>query len=125
MFEDPVSELPEGAAWLGNWLPFVQEVASPRLSTVSSDQEAAENRKPGGGSGLYVVVAENYGKVLEPVERLSSRLFWLAIYATLFFVVVALLMWLMVLRMLRESNNRLIRSFTGGDSTIRGTSDST
>ena len=125
MFEDPVSELPEGAAWLGNWLPFVQEVASPRLSTVSSDQEAAENRNPGGGSGLYVVVAENYGKVLEPVERLSSRLFWLAIYATLFFVVVALLMWLMVLRMLRESNNRLIRSFTGGDSTIRGTSDST
>ena len=56
-------------------------------------------------------------------DLLSSRMFWLAIYAPLFFVIIALLMWLFVLRMLRESNNRLGRSFSGGDSTFRSAVD--
>ena len=122
-FEDPVSRIPEGSGYNRNWIASVQPVALRRFDGIKSDDEnvSASSRK---SSGLYVVVAEDYGDVLEPVDELSSRLFWLAIYATLFFLVVALLMWLLVLRMLRESNNRLIRSFSASDSSFRSSADS-
>ena len=124
-FSDPVCEIPEGATYDKNWIASLQPVASPQLlSDKSSDANDPPKAIADKGSGLFVVVVEDYGLVLKPVNRLSSRLFWLAIYATLFFLVVALLMWLLVLRMLRESNSRLIRSFSGGDSSFRSSSDS-
>ena len=76
-------------------------------------------------SNLFVLVAENYDSVITPVAKLSNSLFWLAVYATVFFVFVALAMWILVIRMLRESNSPLARNFAAaGDSTYRsGVSD--
>ena len=39
MFLDPVSELPQGKSYSGNWLACVQAVASPRLSTIAAAEE--------------------------------------------------------------------------------------
>ena len=124
-FVDPMSELPEAASYGDDSIASIQPVASPRfaLPPRSNSAETA-NSNTKGSSGLFVIVAEDYDDVISPVEQLSSRLFWLAIYATLFFLVIALMLWLFVLRMLREANSRLIRSFSPGESSFRSSADS-
>ena len=107
-----------------NWIASKQPVASPRFASDQTGHGSNVSGEQNGKSGLYVIVAEDYDFVLQPVDELSSTLFWLAIYASLFFVVIALLMWLFVLRMLRETNNRLMRSFSAADSTFRGSAES-
>ena len=123
-FVDPMSELPEAATYGGDSIASIQPVASPRFANPVQSGTGTDSGDAKGSSGLFVIVAEDYNDVIRPVEQLSSRLFWLAIYATLFFLVVALMLWLFVLRMLREANSRLIRSFAPSDMSFRNSADS-
>ncbi len=122
-FDDPIAELPEGQSYDKDLIAAIVPVVSPRFSKTSTKE--SQTLDDSGDSGLFVLVAEDYGEVIDPVERLSARLFWLAIYASIFFLVVALAMWLLVFRMLKDSHGRLVRTFsTSGDSTSQGNSDS-
>ncbi len=58
-------------------------------------------------TGLYVLAAEDYQRVIEPVKYLSRRLAYLGAAAAIFFILIAVGMWLGVLRMLHESRERL------------------
>ena len=50
--------------------------------------------------------------VLSDVRQLSSRLAWLALLALASMLLMALLMWAFVNRLMRESRERLARSFS-------------
>jgi hypothetical protein len=63
-------------------------------------------------SGLYVLAVEDYRSVLEPADQLSQRLTRLGLMASLFLLAFATAMWLLVMRMIRESRLRLTRSFS-------------
>lgn len=58
-------------------------------------------------TGLYVLAAEDYQRVIEPVKYLSRRLAYLGAAAAVFFILIAVGMWLGVMRMLSESRERL------------------
>ncbi len=100
-FLDPISLLAEGQNYAREWIAALHAV----------EFDSDESSKAEKNDSLYVLVAEDSKAVFEPVTNLGNQLFWLAIYASAFFVVVALTMWLMVLRMFKESGNRLARSF--------------
>jgi hypothetical protein len=126
-FTDPIADLPEGESYDRDLIAAVVPVLSPRFAKKSDPDSQTDSPadNESGDSGLFVLVAEDYGEVIAPVKELSARLFWLAIYATIFFLVVALAMWLLVFRMLKDSHRRLVRTFsTSGDSTSQGNSDS-
>ncbi len=108
---DPLGHLPEGESYRREWIAARQLVAPMAKRIESSMDGPSENRK---SAGLFVVVAEEYGAVIEPVKQLSSRLIWLAIFAAGFFLFIALTMWLFVLRLLKDTNFRLSRSFSSG-----------
>ncbi len=108
-FIDPVGADPAGAA-------FNQEAIASKAPVTMRDYEpASAASQPGtqlrSETGLYVVVVQNYQSVTEPAQRLGRRLGRLALLASLFLLLVALGMWLLVARMLRESRQRLSRSF--------------
>ena len=121
-FRDPIADLPECGRFDRNWIAALASVLINQnylAAPGQADQSQIDK------SGLYVLVAEDYDKVVEPVSKLGSKLIWLAIYATLFFLIVAISMWILVVRMMRESSRRLARSFTAaGDSSLRSSSDS-
>ena len=122
-FRDPIASLDEGKKYRGNWIAAARPVLTD--SDYTSCGKASEKIPNKFESNLFVLVAENYDSVITPVAKLSNSLFWLAVYATVFFVFVALAMWILVIRMLRESNSPLARNFAAaGDSTYRsGVSD--
>ena len=123
-FIDPIAKLPQGKLYDRDCIAALESVmTNSDYVTINDKQEppAAERVD----SGLFVLVAEDYDSVIAPVDDLSSRLFWLAIFAILFFLTIALAMWIVVFGMLKESTKRLSRSFAAaGDSTFRNNSGS-
>lgn len=121
-FFDPIAKLPEGNTFDKDWIAALEPVMtnSDYLTIVEKQQPKEQQNVE---SGLFVLVAEDFNSVITPVFELSSRLFWLAIFAILFFLTIALAMWFIVFGMLKESSRRLARSFaTSGDSTFRSNS---
>ncbi len=119
-FEDPVAKLPGGDAWDREWLAAIRPVIAQGDSYGHHETTLAGIDPNENHTGLYVLVAEDYGEIAQPVFDLGQNLIWLAIYATVFFLTVALAMWLLVFRMLKMSNANLARSFNlSSDSTYR------
>ena len=127
-FIDPTAELPEGASRKGEWIAALKPVMTKNpnyVANVDGDASPDNSEQAEIESGLHVLVVENYEAVTKPVFELGNRLFWLAIYATIFFLTVAFSMWIVVFRMLKDSNNRLVRSFSGSsDSSFVSNTDS-
>lgn len=120
-FRDPIAELPRCERFNKNWIAALGPVMINQnyLAAPGQDDQSQIDE-----SGLFVLVAEDYDKVVEPVSRLGARLILLAVYAAFFFLIVATCMWLLVVRMMRDSSKRLARSFTAaGDSSLRPSSD--
>ena len=118
-FDDPIAKLPEGKTYDKEWIAQMESVITNSDYVTINDKNAPQEEERV-ESGLYVLVAEDYNTVIDPVLELSSRLFWLAVFAVLFFLTIALAMWGIVFGMLKESNKRLARSFaSSGDSTFR------
>lgn len=109
-FVDPVGTDPAGTAY------NQESIASKAAVTMREYAPPLEDSQPSTQSrsdtGLYVVAIENYQSVTEPAQMLGRRLGRLALLASLFLLLVAVGMWMLVARMLRESRQRLSRSFS-------------
>ncbi|MEM9412731.1 MAG: protein kinase, partial [Planctomycetota bacterium] len=117
-FEDPIAKLPIGDVYQKNWIAAVRPVLTN--ADYVNEKVGKPNSQNKFATDLHVLVAEDYDSVITPVAELSTSLIWLAIYATVLFVVVALVMWLLVIRMFKDTNSRLVRNFAAaGDSTYR------
>ncbi len=125
-FDDPIAILPEGKLYDRDCIASLESVATnlEYITVGSNANEEDEATDVEVESGLYVLVAEDRASVIEPVNELSSRLFLLAMFAILFFLTIAVGMWIVVFGMLKESQGRLSRSFAGsGDSSLRTSAD--
>ena len=80
-----------------------------RAANSGNRSEKGETQIP---TGLVVLAVEDYQSVIQPVHLLGSRLGWLALLAAVFFLAVSIAMWLLVMRMLRDSRRRLSRMIT-------------
>ncbi len=116
-FLDPVGEYPGGERFSVEQLAAVAPVVireerdplrSVSLPPNSESQDEDEQREP---SGLYVIAAENKESILKPVHDLSRSLGWIALAALSLLLAVAVTMWILVNRMMRESRERLSRAF--------------
>ena len=124
-FEDPLGKLPGGEQYKKHWLAAIEPVISKGDAYGDHTEASAEIDAEEKPTGLFVLVAEDYAEIAEPVSQLGNNLIWLAIYATIFFLTIALAMWLLVFRMLKMSNANLARSFNlATDTSFRSSSDS-
>ena len=89
--------------------PQAQSAAGESAETrgIGADSANPETNVTIEETGLYVLAAEDYQRVIEPVKYLSRRLAYLGAAAAVFFILIAVGMWAGVLRMLRESRERL------------------
>ena len=115
LFRDPVANDPLGRDFDRDWIAAVEPVkrtpsgdlpsAGPSpASHASSDPESVTDPI---NTGLYVLAAEDYENVVRPVHELSWRLAILGGMAAVFFILITVGMWLSVLKMLRQSRQRL------------------
>jgi hypothetical protein len=74
-------------------------------------------------SGLAVVVFEDYDEIIRPSHELGRKLLNLGLAAAAIALAVAIGMWLVAARMLRQTGRRLARGETGGDDGARGTAN--
>lgn len=81
------------------------------MSEVSYAKKLEDGATEPKNSGLAVVVAESFDEVIRPSHQLGDRLARLALIASLFLIGVALAMWWVVVRMLKESRRQLARVF--------------
>ena len=63
-------------------------------------------------TGLHVLAVEDINEITEPADALGRELGRLSLLALLFLSLVALGMWLLVSRMLRESREKMARAFS-------------
>lgn len=110
-FFDPIgkTEVPESTE-------YAQESIASVVPVTMQDYEAVTKTKPGMSlprldTGLNVVTVEDYGSIIAPARSLGKQLGRLALLASLFLLVVAIGMWALVGRMLRDSRRKLARSF--------------
>ena len=72
-------------------------------------------------TGLVVLAVEDYQSIVGPVRSLSQRLSQLGVLASIFFILVTIGMWILVMRMLRDSRRRLTRLLSvGTESSLSG-----
>jgi hypothetical protein len=137
-FDDPIVATEFGADYEREWIAAIEPVMRSEFRTQEpagqpdkqdSDTPSAvvtkkANETPNSQNGdrietgLYVLAAEDYQAAIRPVRELGDRLVQLAVLAVIFFLSVAVAMWLLVMRMLRES--RQSRVFApSGDSSMR------
>jgi hypothetical protein len=74
-------------------------------------------------SGLVVVVFEDYETILQPSHELGQKLLNLGLIAAAIALAVAILMWLMAAKMLRQTGRRLAKAFGPGDEGTRGSGE--
>ena len=92
-------------------------VARAPVYFARDNREAAqnsENLSERRETGLFVLAVEDYQAIVGPVRSLSQRLGQLGVLASLFFVLVTIGMWVLVMRMLRDSRRRLTRILSAG-----------
>jgi hypothetical protein len=102
-FMDPIGATPWGEPYQHRSVIGMSPV------NFTNKNEAGDSREA--DSGLAVVVAESFDEVIRPSHQLGERLARLALIASLFLIGVALVMWWVVVRMLRESRRQLARVF--------------
>ncbi|MCH2182170.1 MAG: protein kinase [Mariniblastus sp.] len=113
LFADPIGEDPRGHEFDRMWI-----AAAEPVTRLGDFEDAAAAGQSGAGesdsaarvaTGMYVLAAEDYSSVIQPVDDLTRQLTWLGLAAVGFFLVVAVGMWLFVMRLLAESRSRLGR----------------
>ncbi len=88
---------------------------NPRAPTQPTTRDSlAEARVD---TGLHVVAVEDKNYVIKPAHELGQRLGLLSLIALLFLSLVALGMWLLVNRMLKESREKMARAFSPSGAT--------
>ena len=118
LFTDPIADDVEGREFQGLWIAAAEPVT--RLSERAMETDFHSNAPERDVSsppnriatGLYVLAAEDYSSVIRPVRELTRQLTWLGWGAIGFFLIVALGMWLFVMRLLAESRERLGRAYS-------------
>ncbi len=118
LFSDPIGRDPRGTEFNKIWIAAAEPVT--RLDAEVSLVQEDGGRGVAGGvathrrvpTGLFVLAAEDYSSVIQPVNNLTRQLIWLGLAAIGFFLVVAVGMWLFVLRLLAASKDRLGRVFS-------------
>ena len=70
-------------------------------------------------SGLAVVVFEDYDEIVRPSHELGSKLLNLGLAAAAIALTVAIGMWLLAARMLRQTGRRLARGDASVDDSVR------
>ncbi len=88
-YRDPAAKHPEGAAYEGEWIAAIQQVALPSL-----DQNHA-----GRGTDLWVLVQERASRAQDPVHQLGNRLQNESIVALVTVVLVICVLWYFVFRL--------------------------
>lgn len=116
LFFDPVGRTEIGSEFSD---PLIYGMA--RIDYASLDSQGSQQWRD---SGLAVLVLEAYDEVIRPSHELGSRLGRLALVASGFLIAVAVAMWIVVVRMMRQSRKQLARAFsTGGESSASVHSD--
>ena len=109
VFQDPVSNTTVGKQ--ANYgADSIVSIYHVEVEIESSGQPP--HRAGAEATGLQVLAVRDQENVLSDVWKLSSRLTWLALLALASMLGMALLMWSFVSRMMRESRERLARSFS-------------
>ncbi|MFM7562682.1 MAG: protein kinase domain-containing protein [Planctomycetota bacterium] len=112
---DPVGQIDLGTDYAGRYITGLSDV---EFSDLELHQQNARRK-----SGLVVVVFEDYETILEPSHELGRKLLNLGLIAASIALAVAILMWLMAARMLRQTGRRLAKAFGPGDEGTRGTGE--
>ena len=118
LFRDPIAEDPLGEDFDRQWIAAVEPVKRSLVTGRPTDKTASTKASADSGpasksdvvtvnTGLYVLAAEDYEKVIHPVHQLSRQLAILEVMAALFFILITIGMWLSVLKMLRQSRQQL------------------
>ncbi len=110
-FYDPIGRDREGGAYRHRYMAATTDVSRTRMGC-----EIGEDEKSKVETGMVVVAVEKYDLVTAPVKQLGERLWWLSIAALLTVAVLILLLWLFLIRVIRNNQRRLTRSFTGTES---------
>jgi eukaryotic-like serine/threonine-protein kinase len=93
LYVDPLGQTDFGEAYARSWLA----AAAPVRSVNNEGPMGGEN-----GSGLVVLVQEDYLAVISPVRQLGQRLVREGLLALAVVVLVTVLLWYLVLRIVRE-----------------------
>lgn len=109
VFQDPVSKTSVGEQ--ANYgADSIVSIYHVEVEIESSGEPS--HRSEAEATGLQVLAVRDQENVLSDVRQLSSRLAWLALLALASMLLMALLMWAFVNRLMRESRERLARSFS-------------
>ena len=109
MFQDPVSKTTVGKQH-NYGADSIVSIYHVEVEIESSGQPS--HRAEAEATGLQVLAVRDQADVLSGVWRLSSRLTWLALLALASLLATSMLMWAFVSRMMRETRERLARSFS-------------
>jgi hypothetical protein len=112
---DPLGSSPHGGEYAGR---YVTGTADVEFSDLELHVDHARRK-----SGLAVVVFEDYDEIIRPSHELGRKLLNLGLAAAAIALAVAIGMWLVAARMLRQTGRRLARGETGGDDGARGTAN--
>ncbi|MEM7457805.1 MAG: hypothetical protein AAF456_26020 [Planctomycetota bacterium] len=116
-FLDPVADI-EGGEDYGE--PHLAAIAAVRVKDLESrkllpeiDPEEREEVELAfkHDTGLFVIAAESQEDVVAPAYALGRTLGWISLGALALLLAVAVTMWILVNRMMRESRERLARAF--------------
>lgn len=116
LFYDPVAKTALGAQDYGNAaiafpIAVMMQGADRVLDDQQNTKEAENEQSQREETGLYVIAVQDYENILSDVRQLGTQLGRLAILAALLLLAVAIGMWFFVNRLMRESRERLSRSF--------------
>jgi serine/threonine protein kinase len=107
-YEDPLSRHPEGADYQHRWVAAMRPVLLESTKGNGTESRAVD-------TGLLVIVQENYDEVAQPIHKLGAWLMRLGLIAFTFALAVVLLLWGLVVRTLRNPDERIRRQ--GGNRT--------
>ena len=102
-FADPLSAEEVGKKYDRNWI-----AAKSPVMFRNRTSDGRTERLP---SGLVVMTLEDANSVLSPVRELGSQLIRIALAALSVVIVVAICLWYLVIRSVRESRDRVSRAF--------------
>ena len=103
LYQDPVSQHPEGRKFAGTWVAAASRVRSPVAATENAD------------SGLVVLVQSDYQSVVGPARNLGNQFVRNSLWMLAVVVVVSLSLWYIVVRMFREPRAGLRRSLAAAN----------
>lgn len=103
-FHDPISQTQIGRDYAGDYIAGYADIEFSDLELQSVD---ARRR-----SGLAILVLENYQSIIQPSHELGRKLLNLGMRAAGIALLVAIVMWILAARMLKQSSRRLARAYS-------------